>query len=95
MSEVTGWRGRGEELRLAADVNASRGLRGIVACVDASKVVSKIIAHAIAIARAMRAELSLLRVLDATGAEGMAPDPVEWDMNLRASSRHLMAVPHP
>ena len=89
MPEVAGRREAGEEQSVAADVSARRGIRRIVACVDASKFASKTIPHAVAIARAMRAELTLLRILDATGFEDMAPDPVDWDLRLREAKDQL------
>ena len=89
MAEVAGRRDAGKEQSVVADVSAGRGIRRIVACVDASKFASKTIPHAIAIARAMRAELTLLRILEATGFENMAPDPVDWGMRLREAEDQL------
>lgn len=89
MSEAAGRRRGGEERVVAADVKASRGIRGVLACVDASKFALKVIPHAIAITRALRAELTLLTVLEATGAGDMAPDPVEWDIRRREAEGQL------
>jgi nucleotide-binding universal stress UspA family protein len=89
MSDVAGRRGGAQERVVAADVNGRRGIRGVIACVDASKFASKITPHAIVIARAMRAELTLLRVLETSAAEDMATDPVEWDMRRREAQDQL------
>ena len=55
----------------------------IAACIDTSAMGRKVIAHAAAMAKALDAELTLLRVLETRPAGGMLPDPVEWDIRRR------------
>ena len=64
-------------------------LRRVIACIDTSELSPKIIPHAIAIARAMQAKLTLVRVLEARRAGNLPPDPVEWDMQ-RREARDLL-----
>lgn len=68
--------------------------RQVCACVDASPVSSKVIAHAVSIAQALGAELTLMRVLEA-GRDGSRPsDPVEWDLRRREAGTHVEMLAH-
>lgn len=52
----------------------------ICACIDRSSVASKIISHAIALASALKADITLVRVIEAKPAGDVLPDPVEWEI---------------
>jgi nucleotide-binding universal stress UspA family protein len=58
----------------------------IAACIDASTMARKVIAHAVAAAKALHGELTLIRVLEGHPAGQMPPDPVEWEI-LRREAR--------
>ena len=55
----------------------------IAACVDTSAVARDVIAHAVAVAKALQAELTLIRVLETRPAGGTPADPVEWEIRRR------------
>ncbi|HAW48825.1 MAG TPA: hypothetical protein DCX34_16600, partial [Roseovarius sp.] len=59
-----------------------QGLRHVLACVDASSFADAVLAHAAAMALAVKARLTVLRVLEAS-AEQSPMDPVEWAMRHR------------
>ncbi len=52
-------------------------------------MVRKVIAHAVAVANALHAELTLIRVLEGRPAGQMPPDPVEWEI-LRREAKDSM-----
>src|ERR1039458_6568510 len=70
-------------------VNSRPAFRRVMACVDTSAHARKVIPHAIAIAKAMEAALTLVRVLEPgpTG-EGLL-DPVEWDIRRHQARNYL------
>jgi nucleotide-binding universal stress UspA family protein len=55
----------------------------IAACVDTSAMARDVIAHAVAVAKALQGELTLVRVLETRRAGGMPADPVEWEIRRR------------
>lgn len=55
----------------------------IAACVDTSAMARDVIAHAVAVANALRGELTLIRVLETRPVGGMPADPVEWEIRRR------------
>lgn len=59
-----------------------QGLRYVLACVDASSFADAVLAHAAAMAVALKARMTVLRVLDVS-AEQSPMDPVEWSMRHR------------
>ncbi|EHK52719.1 universal stress protein [Allomesorhizobium alhagi] len=61
----------------------------VVACLDASAISHKVIPYAAAIARAFRASLTLLQVLEVASKTDAPPDPVEWDIRRREVHEHL------
>jgi len=65
------------------DVKSSAAPCRIAACIDTSAMGRKVIAHAAAIAKALGAKLTLMRVLETRSAGGMPPDPVEWEIRRR------------
>lgn len=76
--------GRHSDKPVAAPVAPRRtAFRRVVACVDKSALARKVIPHAVAIARAMGAALTLMRVIEARPAGETPPDPVEWDIRRR------------
>lgn len=75
--------------RLHPDGDSQLGPNCVIACVDHSKHVRKVVSHAIAIASALRVPVTLLRVLDTPPAEVSRPDPVEWDIRRQESRSAL------
>lgn len=68
---------------------AERPFGRIAACLDGSEVGERIIPHALAVARALQAPLTLLRVLEGRTTGGAPPDPLEWDIRRRESRDYL------
>src|SRR5665811_1825713 len=69
--------------------NSRPAFRRVMACVDTSAHARKVIPHAVAIAKAMEATLTLVRVLE-PGPTGEGPlDPVEWDIRRHQARDHL------
>jgi len=79
-----------ERVERANTVGDSRpAFRHVMACVDTSAHARKVIPHAVAIAKAMEAALTLVRVLEpGPTAEGPL-DPVEWDIRRHQARDHL------
>ena len=61
----------------------------VMACVDTSAHARKVIPHAIAIAKAMEAALTLVRVLEPAPTGEGPPDPVEWDIRRHQARDHI------
>lgn len=61
----------------------------VVACVDGSELGERGIPHALAVARASGAPITLLRVLESKAAGGEPPDPLEWDIRRRESRDYV------
>src|SRR5512147_1240951 len=80
-----------------ADGDSQLSARRVIACIDQSKHVRKVISHAFAIANALRMPVTLLRVLDTPPGEVSRPDPVEWDIRRQESRNALkrLAEAHP
>lgn len=78
--------------RTRAGPGSRPGFRRVMACIDTSELALKAIPHAVAIARSMQAELTLVRVLEAKSAVSLPPDPVEWDMRRREARGLLEGV---
>jgi nucleotide-binding universal stress UspA family protein len=55
----------------------------IAACIDTSAMAPDVVAHAVAVANALGAELTLIRVLETGPAGGIPADPVEWELRRR------------
>jgi Universal stress protein family len=68
--------------------NSGPAFRHVMACVDTSAHARKVIPHAVAIAKAMEATLTLVRVLEPGPTGEGPPDPVEWDIR-RHQARDL------
>lgn len=64
----------------------------IAACIDASTMARKVIAHAVAVANALHAELTLIRVLEGRPVGQMPPDPVEWEILRREAQDSLEQI---
>jgi nucleotide-binding universal stress UspA family protein len=69
--------------------NSGPAFRHVMACIDTSAHARKIIPHAIAIAKAMEATLTLVRVLEPRPTGEGPPDPVEWDIRRHQARDHL------
>jgi len=61
----------------------------IAACLDGSEVGERILPHALSVARALGAPLTLLRVLEGRNTGGAPPDPLEWDLKRREIREYL------
>jgi len=57
--------------------------RRVVVCVDGSSFGERAVPHAIAVASALGAPLTLLRVLERPAAERAPADPLQWDLDRR------------
>jgi nucleotide-binding universal stress UspA family protein len=57
--------------------------RRVIACVDGSEPNQRIIPHALAVATALDAPLTLLRVVEPPPADSSPQDPVEWEFRRR------------
>lgn len=71
--------------------NRSTGGR-VVACVDNSALAGRVTLHALAVARALDAPITLLRVIEAKPTGAAPTDPVEWSIRrheIRASLKRL------
>jgi K+-sensing histidine kinase KdpD len=68
--------------------NSGPAFRRVMACVDTSALAQKVISHAVAVAKAMEAALTLVRVLEPRPT-GEPSDPVEWDIRRRLARDHL------
>lgn len=73
----------------APDRHAKAVLKGVAACVDGSELGERVLPHALAIARAMGAPLTLLRVLESEPSGAALPDPLEWDIRRRESRDYV------
>ena len=69
--------------------NSQPAFRHVMACVDTSALARKVIPHAVAIAKAMEAALTLVRVLEPGPTGEGPPDPVEWDIRRHQARDHL------
>lgn len=65
------------------------GFDRVAACLDGSELGERVIPHALAVARALGAPLTLLRVLECKTATGEPPDPLEWDIRRRESRDYV------
>lgn len=61
----------------------------IVACLDGSELGERIVPHALALARALGAPLTLLRVLEGKPIAEAPQDPLAWDLRRRESREQL------
>lgn len=69
--------------------NSGPAFRRVMACVDTSALAQKVISHAVAVAKAMEAALTLVRVLEPRPTGEVPSDPVEWDIRRRLARNHL------
>ncbi|MEE9253756.1 MAG: universal stress protein [Pseudomonadales bacterium] len=79
----------GEQNHAETLPKSQRHYRRVTACVDASPVSLKVIAHGVTIANALGAELILMHVLDAEPDRGTPSDPIEWDLRRREACSHV------
>jgi nucleotide-binding universal stress UspA family protein len=64
----------------------------IVACVDRSPWARNVVLHALAVASALQASVTLLRVVEAAPAGEMQPDPIEWEIRRLGARESLMRI---
>jgi nucleotide-binding universal stress UspA family protein len=64
----------------------------IAACLDGSEVGERIIPHALAMARALRIPLTLLRVLEGKTSGGDPTDPLTWEFRRRETRDYLERI---
>jgi nucleotide-binding universal stress UspA family protein len=63
--------------------------REVLACVDGSEFDLGVMAHARAVACALGAHLTLLRVLETADADAVPADPLDWGIRRREARAHL------
>lgn len=68
--------------------------RRVVACLDTSRHSPKVISHGVAVATALNAELTLLRVLEAEPKGASPSDPVEWALRRLEACAHVEDLAH-
>jgi nucleotide-binding universal stress UspA family protein len=64
----------------------------IVACVDSSPCARNVVQHALAVASALEASVTLLRVVEAAPGGEMQPDPIEWEVRRLGARESLMRI---
>jgi nucleotide-binding universal stress UspA family protein len=64
----------------------------VVACLDGSALGERALPHALAVARALGAPLTLLRVLERAPTEQALPDPFEWELRRKEARDYLERV---
>lgn len=69
--------------------NSRPHCRCVTACVDASPVSLKVVAHGVTIANALGAKLILMHVLEAEPDRSIPSDPIEWDLRRREARSHV------
>lgn len=72
-----------------ADGDTYPGVKRVIACVDQSKHVRKVVSHALGVASALHLPVTLLQVLDTPPTEIFRLDPVEWDVRRQESRSAL------
>lgn len=61
----------------------------ILACVDANPMSTKVVPHAVAVAGALGARLTIVQVVEAPAGDQWPTDPVAWDLRRREAQAHL------
>ena len=74
-----------------SDGAGATSVRRIVACLDGSGLGERALPHALAVARALGAPLTLLRVLEQPAEQG-PPDPFEWELRRKEAREYLSRV---
>lgn len=64
----------------------------ILVYVDGSDIANRVVTHAMAIAEALHAPLTLLRVLEVAPPSEAPPDPVEWGIRRREAHDHVRRI---
>lgn len=84
------------ETQLNPEVMARPEFSHMVAYVDIMPASRKVIAHALAVARALQGELTLVEVIRAQGGGYTPIDPVQWDIRRNEAQAHvkLLAQEH-
>lgn len=77
---------------LAGDMPLAMGFSRIVACVGSSDPASKVILHAVIVAKALSVPLLLLRVCETRTARGECLDPVDWEIRRREAFTRVAAL---
>jgi nucleotide-binding universal stress UspA family protein len=63
--------------------------RRIAACLDGSELGERVLPHALAVAEAFEAPLTLLRVLEGETPGAAPPDPVDWELRREEAREYL------
>ena len=72
-----------------AEAAGPAAFRRIAACLDGSAFAERVVSHALAVARALGAPVTLLRVIEG-GASGEPPaDPLAWDLRRKEAAEYL------
>lgn len=70
----------------------STSFRRVVACVDGSELGERVLPHAVAVARALSAPMTLLRVIPSGGPGGPPEDPLGWHLKRNEARDYLEAL---
>jgi nucleotide-binding universal stress UspA family protein len=68
--------------------------RRVLACLDGSELGQRVIPHALALARAFDAPITLLRVLECPAASAGLSDPMEWEIRRSEARERLDHILH-
>lgn len=77
------------EVQLEPETAVDLKYSHMVACVDMLPASRKVIPHALAIARALGGELTLVEVIRARASNYSPVDPVEWDIHRNKAQAHI------
>ncbi|MDP3938546.1 MAG: universal stress protein [Deltaproteobacteria bacterium] len=69
-----------------------RPFKQIVACLDGSELGERAMPHALALAKALKAPITLLRVLEGRGMGEAPPDPLEWEIRRKEAREYLEQI---
>jgi nucleotide-binding universal stress UspA family protein len=72
-----------------AEAAPQAAFRRIAACLDGSPFAERVVAHALAVARALGAPVTLLRVIEGGSAGEPPADPLAWDLRRKEASEYL------
>ncbi len=74
---------------LRAEGPAPTAFRRLAVCLDGSELGERVLPHALAVARAFGAPVTLLRVLEAQTSGGPPSDPLEWELRRKEAGGYL------
>jgi nucleotide-binding universal stress UspA family protein len=83
MASSSGSNHVGEELAETPERSSSAASSPVLACIDTSALTEGLLQHAVAMADALHAPLTLLHVLELPSQSDAPPDPVDWNIRLQ------------